>query len=568
MPRYLWDHATWDLFDDELALANLPEPPPPPGELSGQVYWELWIDTSGKGLFNNPQDKIPPADILSVEWRLGLEPYQAIARPARATIVLDNRSGRYSPERAEALAGFTRHRAVKLVSGGFPFVKTDAEGNFTGSRENVVTTQQMFILRIAGIEPEPNPYGVSRTTRITAEDTLSEAALYPVQIPVQLGKFASEILAALLKQSGLYPPGTVAGWVLGETPLGQARLGLMTQPTRLDQGTYQYPYAMDTGGAGASLYDAIRTVVETENGRFFINRSGQWEFWDRAHMWVRPDAGYVIDGSMLEMDYAFGGEVVNVVEVRYRPRTVTTTGTPVLATLGSAISLKAGSVTAVSVSFRDENGNPLASTSVIKPSAGTDYVIKDRNGVDRTGQVLLTVRAFAQSAELTFHNGSPFDCALQAGARIRGNDRITAFGEQSLVLRDTDSIKAYGPKPHPNGALELRFVESAEQAREIAQDILDTRSEPSGAARRIRLAPLGDPAAMTLALRGAVGARIRLREAHTGHDREYFVIGEEHALREGGRDYAFWLVLEPAQDKQVWILGHPTYSRLGITTKL
>lgn len=567
MPRYLWDVNTHLLFDDEQQVFALPEPPAPPGALSGEVYWELWIDLENDGLFQGENDRVPPGDIISVEWSLGLTPHQPIARPARATIVLDNTSGKYSPERSLALEGFEPYRAVRLVSGGFPFSKADVYGNFPAERENAVTEQVMFTLRIVCIEPEPNRYGESRAARVVAEDTLGEAANYPVTVPLQIDKFASQILQALLEQSGLYPPGTIAGWILGQTPLGETRLGLLSEPTVFDLGTYVYPYAMDTNEPGARLYDAIRYVVETENGRFFINRQGQWEFWDRAHTWVRPGVSYRIDDDMSAMDYEYGSRIANIVEVKYTPRTISD-GETVLATLSSAVSIPAYGSTTVNAAFKDANGSRLSSTSVIKPVGGTDYTAKTRDGYDVTGAVSLEMSAYAQSAQLTFTNGFFKDVAVQAGMTIRGENKVTAFDEQSIILQDTDSINTYGRKPYPGGTIDLRFVDTARQAVEIARDVLDAYAVPRGAARRLRFYPRGDPGIMTMALKGAIGSRVSLSETQTGHTREYFAVGEEHALREGGLDYRYSLVLEPAQDKTVWILGHAAYSVLGSATIL
>lgn len=555
MPRYLWDINTHLLFDDEhQGLIRARTPVTPHGGLGSHIYWDLWIDLEGDGKFQGPNDRIPLEDVvMPISWRFGLDPHEQMARPARATILLDNSTGKYSPERDKALSGFTTHRAIKLISGGYPFAKTDAYGNFTGETESAATEQTMFLMRIDEIEPEPNRYSGKQVTRIETTDMLPEAGRHSVAVPLQVDKYASEILRAAVREAGLYPPGTIYGWLLGYTPLGDARLGILSHPFKFDPGAYRYPYAMDTNPANATLYDVIRYVVETENGRFFTNREGQLEFWDRDHMSLHTNVDYVIDDAMMiGMPYVYGAEIANVVRVRYQKREVVTTGTPTLATYGSEILVPEGGSTTVTVEFRDASGNQVSSTSVIKPVGGTDYTVRDTYSeiYDRTGLVTLAMKASAQSAELTFVNNfhpvPPLsgDLVVRPGMTIRGNDRVTAYPKDSVKVEDADSIFEYGRRPYKK-TVDLRFVDTYTLAAAIAREIRDKYARPRGHAAGIKIW-VHDAATWTLALKGTIGSRIKLIETQTGHEQEYFVVGERHTIRDGGgSDYLLDLTLEP-----------------------
>lgn len=557
MPRYFGDTNTHLLFDDEQMVFIIPHtpivPPMPDGGMGSNLYWELWIDLLGDGRFAGPNDQIPLEDVvMPIGWRLGLDPYELMARPARATILLDNSTGKYSPERPEALSGFTTHRAIKLISGGYPFAKTDGEGNFTGETENTVTEQTMFLLRIDRIEPEPNRYSGKSITRIEATDMLPGAGVHRVSVPIQIDKYASEILRAAVREAKLYPPGTIFGWLLGYTILGEARLGLLSDPFEFDMGAYIYPYAMDNNDLSATLYDVMRYVVETENGRLFTNKYGQLEFWDRDHMLNHTDVDYVLSDDIIDMSYEYGAEIANIIRVRYQRREVTTTGTPVLATIGEEIYLPEDGTVVTTVEFGDGSRNKISSTSVIKPVGGTDYTVKDTYSeiYDRTGLVGLTMKASASSAELTFVNnfhpipGVSGDLIVRSGMTIRGNDRIVAYPKDGVSVQDANSIFTYGRRPYKR-IVDLRFVDTYALAASIARYMIDKYKDPHGSTIGVKVW-VHDAKTYTLALKGAIGSRVVVEEDATGHTGEYFVIGEVHSIREGaGSDYTLDLILEP-----------------------
>jgi hypothetical protein len=557
MPRYFGDVNTHLLFDDEqsVLIATPHEGRFPPQPNSGQaphLYWELWIDLEGNGKFEGANDKISLEDVvMPISWKLGLDPEEQMARPATATILLDNSSGKYSPERDGALAGFTANRAIKLISGGYPFAKVDGFGNFTGKTEKYATEQVMFLLRIDKISPGPNPYSGKPITRIEATDMLPAAANYKVKVPLQLDKYASEILRAAIRESQLYPPGTIFGWILGYTPLGETKLGIQSQPFAFDLGTYKYPYAMDNNSVNATLYDVIRYVVETENGRFFTNRSGQLEFWDKDHMSTRKTINYVIDNDMVEMSYEYGAEIANVVSARYQRREIETTGKPTLVTTTENIDIPEGQTVVVTIDFKDASGNKVSSSRPIKPAPGVDYYVTSEYGYDYTSQVGLTMRSTAQSAELTLVNnfhpapGISGDLFIPAGMTIRGHDRVISYQKRIVTTEDADSIFEYGRRPYKR-VIDLRFADTYALAISLARNTLDAYKQPRGKSMAITFV-VADASAYTLALKGVIGSRIKLLETQTGHEQEYFVVGERHSIRDGGGSgYSLELTLEPA----------------------
>jgi hypothetical protein len=70
------------------------------------------VDTDTDGTFATDV----AGDTLSASWQLGMRPYASIARASRASLVLDNSSGKYSPEHGSALAGFLPGKAFRIKS--------------------------------------------------------------------------------------------------------------------------------------------------------------------------------------------------------------------------------------------------------------------------------------------------------------------------------------------------------------------------------------------------------------------------------------------------------------------
>jgi hypothetical protein len=76
------------------------------------VTWAVEVDTDTDGTFATDV----AGDTRSASWQLGMRPYASIARASRASLVLDNSSGKYGPEHGSALAGFLPGKAFRIKS--------------------------------------------------------------------------------------------------------------------------------------------------------------------------------------------------------------------------------------------------------------------------------------------------------------------------------------------------------------------------------------------------------------------------------------------------------------------
>ena len=149
---------------------------------------------------------------------------------------------------------------------------------------------------------------------------------------------------------------------------------------------------------------------------------------------------------------------------------------------------------------------------------------------------------------------------------MRGK-RITDFGRMEARVSDDASIVDYGRRTL---RLNLPSVDNFDDAEYIAQFELHRRSQPQGMMQTLSLKSHGtqggDQHAQQLAK--TLGDKIAVQEAQTGHDRDYYLIGEEHKLSASATLLETTWYLEPAPDTYPWKLGVEGRSELGQATLL
>ena len=101
-------------------------------------------------------------------------------------------------------------------------------------------------------------------------------------------------------------------------------------------------------------------------------------------------------------------------------------------------------------------------------------------------------------------------------------------------------------------SLDLPALSDFETAQAFATYELQRRKHPAGTINQLRLeAREHRPVALDLTLFD----RIRISETQTGHrEREYFIVGEAHHVRDGGAEHEVTYTLEPADLTQFVII--------------
>jgi hypothetical protein len=155
------------------------------------------------------------------------------------------------------------------------------------------------------------------------------------------------------------------------------------------------------------------------------------------------------------------------------------------------------------------------------------------------------IEAGASAATLEFRNESGVTAYLQPGAQLLGTPLLT--GAPMLVEHsDTLSTTFHGRRTLK---LNLPLVDSVDEADQMARYELRMRRQPFGLVRAIETSTRAHPQ-HTLAL--TLFDRIVVRETQTGHDAEYWIIGEAHEVDLGGTRHRVRWTLEAADPTRFW----------------
>src|SRR3990167_3852425 len=99
------------------------------------AQWKLLIDFNRDGDFSDVAEDITQY-VMEWHWKLGMsKPYQEIGDEAEATIVLDNQTGYFSPERAGPYQNLMDRNTPILIQSVYGGVTID---HYTGWIESVL----------------------------------------------------------------------------------------------------------------------------------------------------------------------------------------------------------------------------------------------------------------------------------------------------------------------------------------------------------------------------------------------------------------------------------------------
>jgi hypothetical protein len=480
------------------------------------------------------------ADVLDLRWRLGMaHPHDSIAAPISAQITVRNPARAYSPE-------FTAND----LSPGKPIRIQTNDG---------VTTRTHFTGFISHVEPLPGTQG-RRTAVIHARGPEHELTQNRIRLPPQVNARADQIIQNVLDASPLRRAKMKGYWVLDITANAElgtnTRLAEETIARSLETGKSTFAYAADTWGDGIPADRAIRQMTEAERGRFFINRSGQASFYNRHHTLLDTTADATFTDSFDGVEYTYGADVVNQIQVTLIPRTIGAPNT-VLWSLGASQAIPPGETLFqhVLVRYRDSDDQPTGALTVIPPQRGIDYqanTLANGAGLDRTAQVdVLLIAADASVATLEIRNRSTQTAYLLAGAQLRGTP-LNLGDPITVEQTDHASVAFHGLNIFP---LDLPALDTIEAADQLARYEVARRKDPRGIVHSIRLSAQTQQAQV---LARTLFDRITVQETQTDHAADYFIIAEEHTVDLGGARHLVTWLLEPAHASAFWVVSTST----------
>lgn len=195
-------------------------------------------------------------DVIALDWRIGMQGrYDALSVPGYAWIVLNNRTGSYSPERGAALSG-------KWVT-----IRDEERIYFSGI--------------IMQVEPLAGEYG-DKSVRLIAQGREAELQQQILDLPVMTQVESGAALHAILDRVRLRRRG-LAGYCI----LDAANHNLIDSVSIFTP--YDDDRSLQTGKtrfgllaeAPLSALEQIRRIVSAEGGRFYFNRAAAARFVDR-----------------------------------------------------------------------------------------------------------------------------------------------------------------------------------------------------------------------------------------------------------------------------------------------
>ena len=492
-----------------------------------RIRYRIEIDRDHDGSFSALDEALTDR-VLELRWRLGLrEPYDSIADFGRAEITLLNRDGAFSPERQRLeigarlrilsdLDGVTRTHFIGFIN------RIDVDGGTWGDRKAVI--------RVADWQP-----------------WLDEQA-------VQLAPFADvsadEVIDALLDQARLRRA-VIAGFCLIDVPgynlIDSARIFPARNLSRnLQKGKTRFAYVGDWWRDDISIRRAIAELAASERGTFFVNRRGEAIFLNRHHALVAKTLAARFHDDIKDFTYSYGDRQVNRLLLKMTPREIGAEGST-LWQLGPALRIGQDTSLLLNVPLVDARDAPVGLLELEALEAAFHSRGDGRGKPVASGVSAEVAQRGFTSLQVRLSNANARDVFLTE-LRIIGRP-LYRRDPLELVMEDGPSLHLYGLRQH---ALDLPALSDLATARAFAEYELQRRKQPAGAIERLTLdARDHGPTALRLTLFD----RIRVSETQTRHsDREYFIIGEAHRVRNGGAEHEVIFTLEPADLTQFVVI--------------
>ena len=502
---------------------------------------KFYLDTVGDGTFATEITSV----VIRANWLLGFAaPFDLMARDNEAAITVNNITRDFSPEYASGAyyGSLLPGRGVKITS------------------TYATITRTMWLGWIAGIAPTSNIKG-ERTCELRCNGWFERAQRRTSNIPLQIAKTADEVIAVILDESDILPPGITGRWLLGTSLLGTSTyLAAITDYfNALDTGDTTFAYAGDWE-TGTTVHQAITSIVEREAGRFWQARTGVLQFAPRLWFPTRTTNVATFADGMLETKYVYGEDVSNIIETSYEPRTVGTVGTT-LSTLGASALVQASSYLDLEFNYTGDAGATIGATALISPVTTTDYTansMEDGSGTNLTANVTAAIILTNATAATVRYTNTGADAYIQATSKLRGTP-LTKYNQLTYTATDDDSVLAYGKQAYTSPGVQDTLAD----ATTLGDYQLALRKDPVGKLTQVSWSAWNTSQTVDL-LTVTVGDRIALSEQQTQTGGAWFVIGESHSI--SSEEYNVTWVLEDAGTIVYWLLGISTQSELGVTT--
>lgn len=476
------------------------------------ITYTIWIDRNRNGL--QTSGEIITSDVIALKWRLGMtQPYDTMAPPGWAEIILDARSGGYSGTNGAALLGC----CVTVLS------------------NDGTTTRTHFVGFIDKIVPAAGDYG-PRTTRLhaqTRDATLADHT--PAIVPTALGE-AETLIGYALSKSGM-PYRVTAGYSILNDPgavVGTAKLFADVEDYSADVGLTTLAYGGAWSSSDSPRANAlIAEIVASERGRFFCGRDGTLYLFNRHALLQTLSNAATLTNDMADLTVSSGEDIINDIEIQVIPRRVGAQNS-LLWTLDRSLQLAPGELRHLQIPFHDEETLLVGAL----PTLRCVLTVVDQDGDDVTQSVSAWLNEITfTGALLSLRHPYPNTITL-ISVMVYGTPLYRESPQTARVV-DMPSVMQYGRR---HRWLNLSALSTLEQAEDIARYEVSRRKTPRSHASTVTLSTQTH-AQQVLAC--TLYDCLTISETQSLPVGKYMICAEEHHVQEGGAVHHVTWLLEP-----------------------
>ncbi len=480
--------------------------------------YKLEIDWSADGDFGDANEDCS-SDLLfpAVITRGYHSPLARMATVGRATFVLDNSAGTYTPA----------SQATVLPRRDVKFTMTYSSG--------VV----LFRGYIESVQPSAGKYRDKRVI-IECVDAIALLDQHEGPIALQTGVYSDDIISASV--AAVYTPGSTSYQEgLNYFPYSAERWSFQQGFT-----AFQMSFGRYTQEANAS--GKILDACASDWGRFFISKSGVPTYYNRHQMPLDTTTDLTLDDTMVELAYQKSiVPIFNQVEVTCYPRTVGEVN-EVAGRLSQrhAPVIEASSAETFTIRFRDPSNTALdvGCAAPVTPTAATDFNVTDDvdgEGTDENSNITPSMTAYANKAEVTLTSGVAYPTYVQdlqvRGLVVRAREPVT------MVSTDSTSITAYQKRKLP---IDAPLMSQEGDAALLADYLLSAYKDPIDDVRGVTIVANSNATLMAAVRDLELMNRVVITETQTGLSSDaFYIYWMEHRIN-NKYDHRLTFNVEPA----------------------
>ena len=491
------------------------------------ITYTIAIDYDHDGDFTDSGEDIS-AHVLDLKWKLGLaRAYDISADDSRAQITVRNPTSAFSPEQNTLDSG-TR---VRIQS------------------DDGITTRTHFTGFISHVAPSEGEWG-DQTAVIHLQDIQPWLDDSQVILSPQIDVTADIVISALLDQA-ILRRAVIDGYciidITGYNLIDSVSIFPAENVTRtLETGKTQFAYVGDWWQETIPVRQAIRELVESERGRFYINRDGEVVFLNRHFTLINKTISATFTDDMQNLDYRYGDERINRLSITMTPREVGASNTTIWQ-LDRAQKIIQEQAYTFNLHFKDEQNEPIGMLEF------DSLTVAFNTAEDGTGETV-TEDVSAEIVDIGFTNmqilvANEGNADLYLTSVVVKGKPLYRRDPLEIVVSDGEGMHIYGLKRE---AWNLPALTDVELAHAFAQYEVARRKHPSGTIQTLGAMTRDHPSEV---LGLTLFDRIRITEAQTGHTaQDYFIIAESHHVSQGGTQHQVKWTLEPADSTRFVIV--------------